>query len=78
MTILLKRGLDAVQHWSPLDLPHDPATRKALRLLALKSGGAYFKFNPNAPRAVERPSDHLNAIARLGVGDREALRIIKQ
>lgn len=57
---------------------HDTATRKAFRLLALKSGGRYFEFNPNAPRAVEQLSDQLNAIARLAVGDHEALRLIKQ
>src|SRR5262249_26943997 len=31
----------------------DPAVRKAFRLLALKSGGAYFEFNPNTTRAVD-------------------------
>jgi hypothetical protein len=55
---------------------HDPAVRKAYRLLALKSGGKYFEFNPNAPSAVERLSGQLNAIARLAVGDREALRLL--
>jgi hypothetical protein len=54
----------------------DPAVRKAFRLLALKSGGAYFEFNPNASRAVEQLSDQLNAIARLAVGDVEALQRI--
>ena len=51
----------------------DPAARKAFRLLALKSGGAYFEFNPNASRAIEQLSDQLNAVARLAVGDVEAL-----
>jgi hypothetical protein len=54
----------------------DPAVRKAFRLLALKSGGAYFEFNPNASRAIEQLSDRLNAIARLAVGDTGALRRI--
>jgi hypothetical protein len=54
----------------------DPEVRKAFRLLALKSGGAYFEFNPNASRAVEQLSDRLNAIARLAVGDTEALQRI--
>jgi hypothetical protein len=52
----------------------DPAVRKAFRLLALKSGGAYFEFNPSASRAIAQLSDQLNAIARLAVGDAEALQ----
>jgi hypothetical protein len=51
----------------------EPAARKAFRLLALKSGGAYFEFNPNTSRAIEQLSDQLNAVARLAVGDVEAL-----
>jgi hypothetical protein len=51
----------------------DANVRKAFRLLALKSGGAYFEFNPDTARAVEQLSDQLNAIARLAVGDVEAL-----
>jgi hypothetical protein len=54
----------------------DPAARKACRLLALKSGGAYFEFNPNTSRAIEQLSDQLNAVARLAVGDVEALQRI--
>jgi hypothetical protein len=41
--------------------------------LALKSGGAYFEFNPNTSRAIEQLSGQLNAIARLAVGDVGAL-----
>ena len=56
----------------------DAAVRRAFRLLALKSGGAYFEFNPDKPRAVEQLSEQLNAVARLAVGDFEALdRITK-
>jgi hypothetical protein len=47
--------------------------RKAFWLLALKSGGGYFEFNPDRPRAVEQLSAQLNAVARLAVGDVEAL-----
>jgi hypothetical protein len=54
----------------------DAAVRNAFRLLALKSGGANFEFNPNTSRAVEQLSDRLNAIARLAVGDVEALERI--
>jgi hypothetical protein len=52
---------------------NDPAVEKAFRLLALKSGGQYFKFNLAALHGVERLSEQLNAIARLAVGDRTAL-----
>jgi hypothetical protein len=44
--------------------------------LALKSGGAYFEFNPNAARSIQQLADQLNAIARLVVGDAEALERI--
>ncbi len=55
----------------------DPAVRKAFRLLVLKSGGAYFEFHPDTARAVEQLSEQLNAIARLAVGDAEALQQIE-
>ncbi len=56
----------------------DAAVRRAFRLLALKSGGAYFEFSPDKPHAVEQLSEQLNAVARLAVGDFEALdRITK-
>jgi hypothetical protein len=51
----------------------DSAVRRAFRLLALKSGGAYFEFNPGTSRAVEQLSEQLNAVARLALGDTEAL-----
>ncbi len=54
----------------------DAAVRKAFRLLALKSGGAYFEFNPDKPRAVELLSEKLNAVARLAVGGAGALKSI--
>ena len=47
----------------------DATARNAFRLLALKSGGAYFEFNPNKSRAIEQLSEQLNAVARLAVGD---------
>jgi hypothetical protein len=56
----------------------DAAVRRAFRLLALKSGGAYFEFNPDKPQAVEQLSQQLNAIARLAVGDIEALDKISE
>ena len=51
----------------------DPAVRNIFRLLALKSGGEYFEFDPEKPRAVELLSEQLNTVARLVVGDVEAL-----
>jgi hypothetical protein len=51
----------------------DGAVRKAFRLLALKSGGMYFEFDPTKPRAAAQLSVQLNAIARLVVGDATAL-----
>jgi hypothetical protein len=50
----------------------DAVVRSAFRLLALKSGGEYFEFNPDKPRAVEQLSEQLNAVARLAVGDVKA------
>jgi hypothetical protein len=52
----------------------DDTVRKAYRLLALKSGGAYFEFNPDTPSAVQRLTEQLNAVARLAVGDTAALQ----
>jgi hypothetical protein len=54
----------------------DPTVRAAYRLLALKSGGMYFAFDPNKSRAVEQLSAQLNGIARLAVGDTGALESI--
>jgi hypothetical protein len=51
----------------------DAAVQKAFRLLALKSGGQYFEFNPETSRAVEQLSEQLGAVARLAMGDTEAL-----
>jgi hypothetical protein len=50
--------------------------RKAYRLLAMKSGGSYFEFNPEKPQALDRLSEQLNAVARLAVGDTQALEAI--
>jgi hypothetical protein len=51
----------------------DPVVRNVFRILALKSGGEYFEFNPDKPRAVELLSEQLNAVARLAVGDVTAI-----
>ena len=53
----------------------DATARNAFRLFALKSGGAYFEFNPNTSRKVEQLSERLNAVARLAVGDAGALAL---
>jgi hypothetical protein len=49
----------------------DSAVRRAFRLLALKSGGAYFEFNPDK---IDLLAEQLGAVARLAVGDTEAIR----
>jgi hypothetical protein len=54
----------------------DSIVRRAFRLLALKSGGAYFEFNPDRSRAIEQLSEQLNAVARLAVGDAKGLHRI--
>jgi hypothetical protein len=54
----------------------DVGVRKAFRLLALKSGGQYFEFNPDNARAIDQLSERFNAVARLAVGDATALRRI--
>jgi hypothetical protein len=48
----------------------DSAVRRLFRLLALKSGGAYFEFNPDK---VDLLAEQLGAVARLTVGNAEAL-----
>jgi hypothetical protein len=48
----------------------DTAVRRAFRLLALKSGGAYFELNPDK---IDLLAEQLGAVARLAVGDVEAL-----
>jgi hypothetical protein len=59
--------------------PHGPGlirfedVRAAYRLIALKSGGEYFEFNPEKPRAAQQLGERLNAVARLAVGDTTAL-----
>jgi hypothetical protein len=71
-----KRGLPVFM-FQDVSRVRDARARSAFRLIALKSGGAYFEFNPNTARAVEQLSDQLNAIARLAVGDGEALQQIE-
>jgi len=54
----------------------DAAVRQAFQLLALRSGGRYFAFDPNKSRAVEQLSAQLNAVARLAAGDAGALALL--
>jgi hypothetical protein len=44
--------------------------------LALKSGGAWFPFNHDTSQAVEQLAEQLGAVARLAVGNTEALERI--
>ena len=54
----------------------DSKVRKVFRLLALRSGGQYFEFNPETPHAVDLLSEQLNAVAKLAVGDGSAIAAI--
>jgi hypothetical protein len=52
----------------------DPEVRRVFKLIAQRSGGAYFEFNPDATNhAIDQLSKQLNAVARLAVGDVKAL-----
>jgi len=55
---------------------HDDKVAGVFRIMALRSGGKYFQFNPEKPRAIERLSAQLNAVARLAVGDTGAVKRI--
>ena len=56
----------------------DFKARKVFRLLALRSGGQYFEFNPETAHAVDLLSEQLNAVAKSAVGDDSALLAITQ
>lgn len=51
----------------------DVTVRNAFRLLALKTGGAYFAFNPAVPQTIERLSAQLNEVARVAVASVAAI-----
>jgi hypothetical protein len=50
---------------------------RVFRLIAEKSGGAFFWFGIGSPQAVAEFADTLNAVAKLAVGDAEAITAIK-
>jgi hypothetical protein len=49
---------------------HDATALRAFRLIALRSGGAFYEFNTTTTRAINRLAKQLNSVARLAVGDR--------
>jgi hypothetical protein len=51
----------------------DAAVRDGFRLLALRSGGAYYELDPNRPGGIAKFASQLGAIARHVVGDKTAL-----
>jgi hypothetical protein len=57
------------------DLAHIGA-EDAFRLIAAKSGGAFFWFGIDSPKAVAQFADTLNAVAKLAVGDASAVAAI--
>jgi hypothetical protein len=48
---------------------NDATALRAFRLIALRSGGAFYKFNTTTTQAIDRLAEQLNAVARLAVGD---------
>lgn len=54
----------------------DRKAEKAFRLMALRSGGKYFKFGIETAHAIELLANDLNAVERLAMGDTEALKQI--
>ena len=54
----------------------DLKARKLFRLLALRSGGQFFEFNPETAHAVDLLSEQLNTVAKLAVGDASAIAAI--
>jgi hypothetical protein len=47
----------------------DAKALRAFRLIALRSGGAFYEFNTTTTRAIDRLAEQLNSVARLAVGD---------
>jgi hypothetical protein len=54
----------------------DNDVEDAFRLIAKRSGGAFFWFGINSPQAVAEFSETLNAVAKLAVGDASAVAAI--
>ena len=54
----------------------DDDVERAFRLIAKKSGGAFFRFGIDSPQAVAQFADTLNAVAKLAVGDSSAIAAI--
>jgi hypothetical protein len=54
----------------------DDDVEDAFRLIAERSGGAFFWFGIDSPQAVAQFSDTLNAVAKLAVGDASAVAAI--
>jgi hypothetical protein len=51
----------------------DPDAERAFKLIAAKSGGAFFWFGIDSPQDVAQFADALNAVAKLAVGDASAV-----
>ena len=48
---------------------NDPTATRAFRLIALRTGGAFYHFNATTKQGVGYLAEQLNAVARLAVGD---------
>jgi hypothetical protein len=55
---------------------NNPTARRVFRMLALRSGGAFYEFNVASKQAVGRLSEQLGAVARLAVGDNSVVLAI--
>jgi hypothetical protein len=57
---------------------NDATAQRAFRLIALRSGGAFYKFNTATKQAIGRLAEQLNTVARLAVGDRRQITAKKE
>jgi hypothetical protein len=48
---------------------NNPVAARLFRMIALRSGGAFYPFNTTSKQAIERLAEQLNTVARLAVGD---------
>jgi hypothetical protein len=56
---------------------NDPMARRAFRMIALRSGGAFYEFNVNSKQAISHLSEQLGAVAAYAAGGLRALSNVK-
>ena len=57
---------------------NDVTALRAFRLIALRSGGGFFRFDTATTQAIDRLAEQLNAVARLAVGDQRYIAAKKE